>query len=407
MEPVAGLDIGSSRVIAAVSGAKSQLSDLVVREVKYGYSCAMGIRKGQVVDVPSLAGSIREALDKAESEAGIKVESVYTGFSGHTVEFYIKNSGSLLGKGRRVNQQDIEKVIRLSLVANLQPGRRVIEVIPYEYYLDGMPVNGSPVGMSCTRLNIDSLIITVDNGLYEKLTEAAHMAGVRIKGCLPSTLAAGESVLSNARRQVGVVLADIGESCTSVIMYNHGRPLGFEALPVGSGHITSDMAICLRTTLEGAEEAKRQAGIILQADEGGPGGDPIAVPRLSGLGFNQIPRNNAARVIEARAAEIFDMLRSSVNKLSGGFDLPGGIVFAGGGSLISGLGLFAKNYFNCEVEIASLENISNGNNNIIPLDYAGALGLLKYFSKRLDTPQDKQDQENLLNKVMGFFRILK
>ncbi|MCL5057194.1 MAG: cell division protein FtsA [Actinobacteria bacterium] len=403
MESVAGLDIGSSRVIAVVPGARDPGAP-AARALKCGFSCAAGIRKGQVIDVSSLAGSIREALDMAGSEAGVKVDAVYAGFPGHSVEFYIKESGNLIGKGRRVTQQDIERVKRLALVSEFPRGRRVIQAFPFEYILDGAPVGGDPTGMACSRLNMESLIVTADKDMLERLAEAIHRAGARVVDWLPSALAVGEVALESARRQVGVALVEIGESGTSVVLYNHDRPTAFEWLPVGSGHITSDLAICLRTTLEAAEGLKKEVGLAVE-----PESCDIAVPlpRLSGVGFNEVSRNSAARIIEARMGEILDIVLSSVSRLAGQFTLPGGIVLAGGGSLLPGMGAYASKYLSCEIEVGTPEA---GGLNIekLPVSWAdcsGALGLLKYFSKKSHTLPENRQPEDLWSKLRGLFRV--
>ncbi|HBV98995.1 MAG: hypothetical protein JL50_18890 [Peptococcaceae bacterium BICA1-7] len=403
MESVAGLDIGSSRVIAVVPGTRDPGAP-AASAIKCGFSCAVGIRKGQVVDTAALAGSIREALDVAGEAAGVKVEAVYAGFPGHSVEFYIKESGNLIGRGRKITEQDLERVRRLALVSEFPEGRRVIQSVPLEYILDGVPVGGDPIGMACSRLNMESLIITADNDMLERLSEAIHRAGVRIIDWAPSALAVGEVALDSARRQVGVALVEIGDSGTSVVLYNHDRPTAFQWLPVGSGHITSDLAICLRTTLEAAEGLKKEIGLSV---------DPacsdtaVSVPRLSGVGFNEVSRNTAASIIEARVGELLDIVISSVSKMAGQITLTGGIVLAGGGSLIPGMSAYASKYLNCRIEVGAPDvgGLNIEKHPVPGADCFGALGLLKYFSKRSHTLPENRQPEDFWSKFRGLFRV--
>jgi cell division protein FtsA len=340
----------------------------------------------------------------AASAAGVKVEAVYAGFPGHTVEFYIKKSSSLISKSKRVTQQDMERVKRLALVSDFPQGRRVIQAAPFEYMLDGVPVGGNPDGMTCSRLGVESLVVTADSDLLEKLTEAVHLAGARIIDWLPSTLAAGEMAVSSARGQVGVALVDLGESGTSVTIYNYGRPLAYEWLPVGGGHITSDLAICLRTTLEAAEGLKKEIGL----EGAGSRDESITVPRLSGVGFNDIPPQSAVRVIEARTGEILDLVRSSIIRLTGACNLSGGIVLVGGGSHIRGLGDYASKYLEIAVEPFSP---NSGGKDVfekypgLAASFTGALGLLKYFAREPNTLPLTRQQEDFWSKVKGLFKV--
>lgn len=413
MEAVAGLDIGSSRIVAAVaavSGAKAP-SDPLAGGVKIGYACTMGFRKGQVSDVASLAQCIDEALKKVQAEAGVKVETAYIGFPGHTVEFYKKSSGNVIGKGRRITPQDIERVQRLALVSDMPPGRRVIQSLPVEYIVDGSPAVGEPSGLLCSRLDLESLIVTADNSMMDRLVEAVHKAGVRIADFLPSPMATGEIVVNRAERQLGAALIDIGSSSTCIMLYNHGNPLGFDVFSVGSDHITSDLAICLRTTLEGAEEVKRNIGLVIEERED----TTLAVPRLSGSGYNDISAKNAYSVIEARVCEILDMVMSSIGRMSGESDLPGGLILTGGGSMLNGLDVFASKYTGCKVQLGYLDpgqygikEIEKAANSDLTVNMAGAVGLLRYFLKRSNTEKViYQPPPDLWSKVRGIFRVSK
>ena len=424
METVAGLDIGSSYVVAAVAvpapgpgtrearfaGEQKEtaapVSDPAARGMKIGYSATAGMRRGQVSDIAALSGCIREALSRAESAAGVRVETVCAGFSGQTVEFSRNKYGNLVGK-RRINRQDIERINRLALISDLPPGRQIIQAMPVEYIADGTPVAGDPLGMHCSRLEVESLIFTADNALVDQLLEAVRRAGVSVKDIFPSCLAAGEVLLKKSQQQLGTAFIDIGGSCTCVLVYNHGFPVGMDVLPVGGDHITSDLAICLRTTLEGAEGVKRSVGLGLKSAEGLEKEDlpgAVTIPRLSGSGFNEAPVKSALDIIEARAGEILELIQSSVSRLAGGLDLPGGLILAGGGSRLKGLDLFASDYLGVKVqmEYPGLQGEESGDF----VNAAGAAGLLKYMIKHNHMAEEvEQPPADLWSKVRGIFKI--
>lgn len=416
MEAVAGLDIGSSRIVAAVAVPvpgttarepacnRATLAEPATGGLKTGVSGTMGLRRGQVNDASNLSRSVREALTQAESACGVKIETACVGLPGHTVEFCKKIYGNLIGK-RRINNQDIERIRRLAMVSDLPPGRRIIQALPLEYLVDGIPVAGDPLGMHCSRLEIECLVVTADNELVDLLVEAVHKAGIGVIDIIPSTLAAGEVLLTKAQKQLGTALVDIGGSCTCILVYNHDRPEGYEVLPVGSDHITSDLAICLRTTLAGADEVKRSIGLGTEMaggteseNENGKPEGTITIPRMSGSGFNEVSRKTAVDIVRARTCEILDMVASSTVKLTGGMDLPGGLVLAGAGSMLRGLDLFAPEYLGVKVQ-TGFAGASH-----IDFNAAGAAGLLRYcqgLCQRADSGH--QHPAGLLSRVKEFF----
>ena len=203
-------------------------------------------------------------------------------------------------------------------------------------------------------------------------------------------------------------MVDVGGTGTGVVIYNHDRPIAFDALPVGSDHITSDLAICMRTTLEGAEEVKRQIGLST-GEESDPEDRKLSVPRLSGAGFNEVSPKNSRNIMEARVSEILEMVLTSVKRLSGGSDLPGGVVLAGGGSLLQGLDLYASKFILGRAETGSPDNAGNDQFKVIRSDfdvnYAAAVGLLKYFTAKNNIPQHiVQPPADLWNKVRGILK---
>lgn len=406
MEAVAGLDIGSSHIVAAVSVPSGPVVPLP-EGIKVGFCGALGFRKGQVSDPAALSRSIGEAIGRAEAASGAKVGTVCIGLPGHTVEFFRNRYSNLIGK-RRINRQDIERVNRLAMVSDLPPGRRIIQAIPLEYVVDGVPADGDPLGMHCSRLEVESLMITAESSLVDRLVEAFHGSGAkcRIADILPSTLAGGRVILNDAQQKLGAALVDMGGSCTGVLVFNHGYPLGFEALPVGGDHITSDLAVCLRTTLEGAEEIKRTVGLGPgKAPDAGDGDGPgaVIIPRLSGSGYNEVPVKNVVEVIEARVCEILELVGASVNRITGGLDLPGGLVIAGGGSRLAGLELFALELLGQRVRLGIP---GTGDDLHRQVNTAGAMGLLEYMlNSCLPAEADHRPPPGLWDTIRRIFKV--
>jgi|GEM_PF-575867 len=433
MDAVAGLDIGSYRVVAAVSPlapVPPHREARVAREtgdggapaagpaprglqgLSVGSAATLGMRRGQVLDAEELARSVREALSRAESAAGARAAVVCLGFSGHTVVFYRHRYGSLIGK-RRVNQQDLDRINRLALVSDLPPGRRIIQAVPVEYLVDGLPVSGEPLGMYCSRLEVESVVVTADSELIDCLVRAVHGSGLNleIRGLLPSTLAAGRVVLSEARQQLGAALVDIGGSCTSIAVYNHGYPAGFDVLPLGSGHITSDLAICLRTTLEGAEEIKRKIGLGAataghnEQDQKDHGRATVTFPRLSGSGYNEVPVKNVVEVVEARTCELLELIQASLKRLSGGLELPGGVTLTGGGSSLKGIVPLAGRFLSAGAGPGSTAPEVETKNPGDSLHTAGAEGLIRHWQSLYVPADDYQPPADIWRRFKDFFGL--
>ena len=61
-------------------------------------------------------------------------------------------------------------------------------------------------------------------------------------------------------------MVNIGGSTTSVAVFEEGDVLAVKVLPVGANHITNDIAIGLRTSIETAEQVKLEYGVATPKD---------------------------------------------------------------------------------------------------------------------------------------------
>src|SRR5476651_849638 len=71
-----------------------------------------------------------------------------------------------------------------------------------------------------------------------------------------SGYASSLAVLSETEKELGVVLVDIGAGTTDISVYVDGSVAYSSVLPIGARHITNDLAIGLRISLESAEKVK-------------------------------------------------------------------------------------------------------------------------------------------------------
>src|SRR5258708_23653512 len=101
-------------------------------------------------------------------------------------------------------------------------------------------------------------------------------------------------------------------------------------LPVGGNHVTSDIAIGLRTTLDEAESLKLNYGHALA--EVIDHAEKVEVRQVGGDRITALPRRFLAEIIGPRMREIFQMAREEVRK--SGFDqlLPAGRGRSGSGA---------------------------------------------------------------------------
>jgi cell division protein FtsA len=252
-------------------------------------------------------------------------------------------------------------------------------VIPRAYTVDGQDGVRDAVGMTGHRLEVETNIITGAQTAIQNVIKCVHGAGFDVEDLVAAGLAGGEGVLSAQEIELGVCLVEIGAGTTNVVVYNDGSARHLAVLPVGGNHVTSDIAIGLRTTLDEAENLKLNYGHALPdvIDQG----ERVEVRQVGGDRIQALPRKFLAEIIGPRMVEIFQMAREEVRK--SGFDqlLPAGVVVAGGGSRLMGTMDSAQSVFNTSARLGQPLGLAGLADRAHGPSFAVAAGLVKWGAR--------------------------
>jgi cell division protein FtsA len=345
-----------------------------------GESPSDGLRKGVVVNLDKTIASIQAATVAAERMAGQRVESVVVSIGGtHT---WSQNSTGVVAVAHpdhEIGDDDVQRVVEASRAISVASDRQVIHVIPRAYTVDGQDGVRDAVGMTGRRLEVETNIITGAQTAVQNVIKCVHGAGFDVEDVVCSGLAGGEGVLTAQEIELGVCLVEIGAGTTNVVVYNEGSARHLAVLPVGGNHVTSDIAIGLRTTLDEAESLKLNYGhalpdVIDHAEK-------VEVRQVGGDRIQALPRRFLAEIIGPRMVEIFQMAREEVRKT--GFDqlLPAGVVIAGGGSRLMGTMDAATAVFDTSARLGQPLGLAGLADKAYGPSFAVAAGLVKWGAR--------------------------
>jgi cell division protein FtsA len=166
---------------------------------------------------------------------------------------------------------------------------------------------------------------------------------------------------------------DFGGGVSSIALFHEGELIHTAILPIGSRHITNDIAVAFRTSIDKAEEIKRLYGFTGQDEPSRKG--QIDLSDILGEENFVVPRKQIAKIIDCRVSELFDLVANEMKKMSRSFLLPAGVVLAGGGSNLDGLVAFAKNHLKLPAGVAQSRLIEGPFEQISDPAFAVALGL--------------------------------
>jgi cell division protein FtsA len=374
-----GLDIGSSTVRAVI--AQSLGEDEMLRIIGVGKTPSFGMRRGAVVDIETVAKTVNIALEQAERMAGHAAERASVSVSG--AELLCQEALGVVAVGRadgEVTEDDTARVkneveARLTMPLN----REIIHVIPKDYRLDDIKNIKDPIGMRGVRLEINALVISGSASHLKNIERSLDHAGTTATLRVAEPVASAEAVLSIKQKELGTVLVNMGGSTTSLAVYEDGELLHLAVLPVGASHITNDIAIGLRTSIEIAEAVKLQYGTADVKEVSKK--EEIDLSLFDSEEEDLVSRHHVAEIIEARLEEILDFVNEELRKIGREGLLPGGAILTGGGALLPGAVDVAKRILRLPVHVGYPKSLGGILDEVDNPEFATVIGLVLYSEK--------------------------
>ncbi|MFZ2154395.1 MAG: cell division protein FtsA [Candidatus Moraniibacteriota bacterium] len=334
---IISLDIGSSNIRAAAAqiNAEGEVQILGVAAVK-----SHGVRRGSVIDIEEVSKSVSEVITKLEKTLDCRINDVILGIGG--TEIKLQRAKGVIAIGRAngtVEEEDIERVLESAKNASMPINSEIIHSIAKNYKLDDQDEIRNPLGLKGIRLEADVLVIEDSSTHLGNLTRSAgHFVG--IEEVYVNSVAASAVVLDKSQKELGVAIVDIGGGTTSITVFEEGELSNLMVLPIGAGHITNDIAIGLRTSIDVAERIKLEYGSAFPKEINKR--DIIELSEIDAKEEGAVLRHHVAEIIEARLREIFEMVNGELKKIGKAGLLPAGVVLIGGGAELPGIVSFAK-----------------------------------------------------------------
>lgn len=369
---IVGLDVGSSKVAVCVG----QFQEDILNVIGVGTAPNSGVRKGIVGDLEETVSAISGALDEAERMSGTPITSAYVSINGTHISSTISKGIIVISRADgEISPPDVERALEAARAVALPPNREILHVLPRYYTIDGQEGIKDPVGMAGVRLEIETLVIGCSTGAIKNLSKCVFQAGLEVNEMVFAPLATARALLSKRQKENGVILLDIGAGTTTYVVYEEGEILKANVLPIGSGHITNDIAIGLRTNLDVAEKIKLRYGnanaqSVRESEK-------IDLSELDENENQRVSRRFVAEIIEARLNEIFGMIREDLASIDRDGMLPAGVVLTGGGSKLEGLIDYSKNHLKLPAQMGSpLLEISGLIDKLDDPSYSTCIGLM-------------------------------
>jgi cell division protein FtsA len=387
-ELIVGLDIGGTAVRIAVGALSfTEKGERKINILAAVSSPCEGMHRGVITSIDDVVSSISNCVDKTERILGMPIERVWVGISGsHIISRPAHGVVGIAKPDGEITENDISRVLEDARTTAIPSNYEILHVIPKSFTVDNQTGISDPLGMNALRLEVDAEIIQGLSSQIRNLTKCIYRARLEIENLVFSILAAAEAVLTSKQKEVGTALINIGASTTSMAVFEERNVIHTAVLPVGSEHITSDIAIGLRTSIDIAEQVKIDYGtanskIVNKREE-------INLRECGAVSDEFVSRKYVAEIIEARVEEILEKIDDELKKIARSGLLPGGVVLTGGGAKLPGLVEVAKRKLRLPASLGYSTGISGTTDKINDLGFTTAIGLVLWGAAALSDESD-------------------
>ena len=340
------IDIGSTKICVVIASVDSENK---IEILGVGKSVSSGIKMGVVGDIYKTKKSIKQAIEIAEKDSGLKVNSLYVAVSGNQIRslnlegaITISNYGESEIKRRHINAVIDNAKSKANKIVN-DKNLKIIHSIPQFYNIDNEAIKiENPLGKYGCDLTGKVHIVFAKTSNLRDIRKCLELAGYEVREYIFAGLASGNAVLDEEQKKYGVILLDIGSGTTDICVYYDGSVLFSKTIAQGGMSITEVLAIGLNAKTKITEKLKIEKG-NLQGNRSKK--EVIKIVDINGEKEQSIELDKINGIIEFKVKEILENVYSSIYKEDYYDLIKAGIVITGGSSRLAGLQSYTKKMF--------------------------------------------------------------
>jgi cell division protein FtsA len=385
-----GLDAGSAWTRCVIC----RLEDNRMRFLGCGAVPSQGWQKGLIADQTTVSECMLAALREAERNAQVSVEGAVLGVGGAVRG---ANCGGLhdLGRSRAVEQRDVNRAVERALRVTLPEGLVILHMFPQDFVVDGHPGHRDPRRMIAGQIVANVHLVMTSQREHECLVTAVNQAHLAVEETVFEALAACYAAVMPEERREGAAVLNIGAHSSELVVYYGDAMQLAVSLPISGDHFTRDVARGLCIGFEDAAILKHEFGCAQAA-----GTAENCYVEVASREDRDVARRTLNCVLEARALDLFQMVRGELARIGMEGALMGGMFLCGGGAHLEGMCEIAEEVLKCGVCKALPVGIQDWPDEICDPAWTTVAGLAMYSAKLKSQHEMQKQSYGLLAKIL-------
>ena len=284
---VAILDFGS-KAITVIIGDRGVNGTFRIKGK--GTADYAGFQNGEFLESDEVKMAVGLSIANAETEAGVKISEIYVGVPGEFSNVACKELLISFPKKKKIADSDIKQLLKNGNSFKNNFAFSAINQSPIYFTLDDGRRMIDPRGIASTKLKGFISYILAENNFIDFVQNILSIIGIKNAGFISDCLAETLYLFDPSIRDRYVLLVDVGYITTSVMLGRGDGLLFMKSFSMGGGHISGDLAMCLKIPFPYAESLKRKLIINWKPTENDTYELPTAdlVTPISAVATNEI-----------------------------------------------------------------------------------------------------------------------
>ena len=401
-ENVIVLYLGSHKIVAfegTIDGNEPRiLRHAVMRKPE-------GFEKGFVTNIEQAAASIQSLLKlfvPARESEGL---SCYVVLGNSKLNTYgYSSSPYFQGVQRTITAQDIRQVVdQTRSVATLPLSEFVLQAFPESFMVNDTDGIRNPLRLEAHRLGVNLKIYTMNFQDFKNLVRVFEALEIEVAGFFPNSLTVSEAVLKDQEKEDGVILVDMADDSTQLILWKGGNLCETRALSgFGGVYLSNQMAAEWGIDPHDAQKVKERYASL---SEESFGEELIPLVARNGVSASTLKRQIFHEKFCVQAEKWLAEIFAAAEELAKDHKIHHPYyVLTGGGSSLDGLTEFTQKKFSKSIRLGRTAKVEAAHELLVDLSLCGALGMFRWLGTNLSKQAQFFAPKGFIQKTLASAR---
>ena len=234
-----GIDLGNSKISCVVCDININQKPRVLSFVSLPTS---NINRNTFTNFQSIKNEVKEIIDLAAKESQTEIKSINLNVPLYGSDSLFYNSQIDI-ENELISELHIKKAINQSEFFNEPINKYVLMNFILNYEIDNQLSTGSPIGNFAKKLNLNFYKLSIGQNIINTYQNLFNELKIHIENLVPTPFSSGLATLNNDDKELGGICIDLGESMTSVSVFENNKLIFCDSVNIGSVNITKDILI--------------------------------------------------------------------------------------------------------------------------------------------------------------------